>query len=116
MPPTNFFLAKFPAQIDDSSPSLTGEIAKSEVNVFDDDSQLVNGLQAAADFMESSNIQRSDRAAASRRSVCAGFAHFRFCVRNDGFCPTYDGKPLIELRKELVGLGQCKNAVGGIVI
>jgi hypothetical protein len=56
MPPTNFALAKFPAQIYDAVGELIGEVAQSQINVFDNHAKLVDGLQASADFVKRLNI------------------------------------------------------------
>lgn len=66
VPPSDLFFAKFPAQVYDPTLKLAGEVAKSHVNIFDDDSHLVDCLQAAAYLMKGSNVKGTDRASTSR--------------------------------------------------
>ena len=56
MPPTNFAFAKFPAQIYDAVRELIGEIAQSQVDVFDDHAKFVNSLQTSADLVKRPDV------------------------------------------------------------
>ena len=56
MPPTNFALAKFPAQVYDAVRELIGEVAQSQIDVFDDHAKLVYRLQASADFVKRPDV------------------------------------------------------------
>ena len=60
MPPTNFAFAKFPAQVYDAVREPIGEVAQSQINVFDDHAKLVYGLQTSADFVKRPDVKGPD--------------------------------------------------------
>ena len=57
MPPADFVFAKFPTEINYTIGELKGKVAESQVDILNDHTEFMNGLQAAADIMESSNIE-----------------------------------------------------------
>jgi hypothetical protein len=116
MPPPDFFLAELPAQIDDSTVSDMWKIAQPEVDVFDDDSQLVDGAKACADVLKTVDVMNSDRRPASIGRIGRGLLDFLASVKEHGF-PPLDGREIgLKLRDQPIGFGKRKNPLRGVVV
>src|SRR5687768_7783986 len=82
MPPANFVFAEFPAQIDDTIGKFIGKVAQSLIDVFDHYPQFMNRLQASADLMEGSNVERAHWASPTECGLRTRFTHFLLRTRN----------------------------------
>ena len=56
MPPFDFWLAVFPAQKYDTAVSQVRKIAETEIDVFDENAQFLNGLQILTDLVQAGDI------------------------------------------------------------
>ena len=56
MPPADFFLAEFPAQVDNPTITDMREVAQPKIDVLYYDSQLMNRMKVDADVLEAFHI------------------------------------------------------------
>lgn len=116
MPPPDFFLAELPAQIDDSTVSDMWKIAQPEIDVFDDDSQLMDGAKACADVLKTVDVMRSDRRPAAIDRVGRRLPDFLTSVEEYGF-PSLKGREIgLKLWDQPVGFGKRKNPLRVVVV
>lgn len=116
VPPPDFFLAEFPAQIDDSTVSDMWKIAQPEVDVFDDDSQLMDGAEACADVLKTSDVMNPDRRTASMGCIGRSLLDFLMSSKEHGFSPL-DGREMgLKLWDQPVGFGKRKKLLRAMVV
>lgn len=56
MPPPNFALSKFPAQIDDSSIQQVRKVAEPHIDILDEHAHFLDNLEVLADLLQCSDI------------------------------------------------------------
>ena len=76
VPPSYFFLAELPAQIDDSTITDMREIAQPKIDIFDDDSQFKDRMDTGADVLEALDVMDANRRTATKAGVGRRFPHF----------------------------------------
>lgn len=103
MPPPDFFLAKFPTQINDSTVSDVWKIAQSEVDVFDNDSQLVDGAEACADVLKTVDVMNSDRRTATIDCIGRSLLDFSTSLKEHGFSPLNGREMGLKLWDQPIG-------------
>lgn len=92
------------------------KIAQPEIDVFDDDSQLMDGVKACADVLKTVDVMYSDRRPASIGRIGRGLLDFLASVKEHGFSPL-DGREIgLKLRDQPIGFGKRKNPLRGVVV
>ena len=84
VPPADFFLAQFPAQVDDSTLTDMREVAQPKIDVLYHDSQLMDGVEVGADVLEAFHVGYTRWCPASKTRVGRCFAHLLAGSHQDG--------------------------------
>ena len=72
MPPFYFLLTELPAEKHDPAFPEVGEVTKSEIEVLDQYSHLLDGLNIRADLMQAGQVEWTNRASTTIFCPCAG--------------------------------------------
>jgi hypothetical protein len=110
VPPADFFLAQFPAQINDSAITDMRKVTQPKINVLNNDPQLMDGMEVDADVLEAFHVGCANWRSASVTGIGRCSAHLLAGAHKDGF-PFPDGRQMqLELGNQLIGLVERKNA------
>jgi hypothetical protein len=110
VPPADFFLAQFPAQINDSTITDMRKVTQPKINVLNNDPQFMDGMEVDADVLEAFHVGCANWCSASVTGIGRCLAHLLAGAHKDGFAFP-DGRQMqLELGNQLIGFVERKHA------